>query len=137
MPTSAACPASSGRASSCDSVSTSPSNGSRAGSRRILRGGARRNGQKSSRALEKHRWFLQNPSMELLRRTLPRIYAQLATLRRSVIARAKKWGNSLGFILPDEVVHRYDIRYGDFLEVDISRKLPRQQDLSGDCDLPT
>ena len=69
--------------------------------------------------------------MELLRRTLPRIYAQLAALRRSVIARAKKWGNSLGFILPDEVVHTYDIRNGDFLEVEIRRKLPRPQDLSG------
>src|SRR5438552_15270209 len=91
MPTSGACPASSGRASSCDSASTSPLNGSRAGSRRILRGGAGRNGQESSRALEKHRWFLQNPSMELLRRTLPRIYAQLTASRRSVIARAKKW----------------------------------------------
>ena len=48
-----------------------------------------------------------------------------------MIARAKKWGNSLGFILPDEVVHTYDIRNGDFLEVEIRRKLPRPQDLSG------
>src|SRR5947199_1289117 len=118
MPTSAACPASSGRASSCDSASTSPLNGSRAGSRRSLPCGAGQNGPESPRALERHRWFLQNPSMELLRRTLPRIYAQLAASRRSVIARAKKWGNSLGFILPDEVVHRYDIRNGDFLEVE-------------------
>src|SRR5438552_16566671 len=137
MPTSGACPVSSGRASSCDSASTSPSNGSRAGSGRTLRGGARRNGQESSRALERHRWFLQNPSMELLRRTLPRIYAQLAASRRSVIARAEKWGNSLGFILPDEVVHRYDIRNGDFLEVEIRRKLPRPQDLSGTWKVPT
>jgi len=48
-----------------------------------------------------------------------------------MIARAKKWGNSLGLIVPAEVVHAEDIRDGDFLEVEIRRKLRRPDELSG------
>ena len=48
-----------------------------------------------------------------------------------MIARAKKWGNSLGLIVPAEVVHAEDIRDGDFLEVEIHRKLRRPDELSG------
>jgi len=55
------------------------------------------------------------------------------TLRitRGVITRAKKWGNSLGLILPAEVARDRNIRDGDYLEVEIRRRIPRPDELSG------
>jgi len=48
-----------------------------------------------------------------------------------VITRAKKWGNSLGLIVPAEVVHAHNLRDGDYLEIEIRRKVPRPEELSG------
>jgi antitoxin component of MazEF toxin-antitoxin module len=48
-----------------------------------------------------------------------------------VITRAKKWGNSLGLIVPAEIARRQNIRDGDYLEVEIRRRIPRPDELSG------
>jgi antitoxin component of MazEF toxin-antitoxin module len=48
-----------------------------------------------------------------------------------VIARAKKWGNSLGLIVPAEVVRAHNIRDGDYLELEVRRRVPRPDELSG------
>jgi len=48
-----------------------------------------------------------------------------------VIAQAKKWGNSLGLIVPAELVRSQNIRNGDYLEIEIRRKIPRPDELSG------
>lgn len=48
-----------------------------------------------------------------------------------MIAQAKKWGNSLGLIVPAELVRSQNIRNGDYLEIEIRRKIPRPDELSG------
>jgi antitoxin component of MazEF toxin-antitoxin module len=48
-----------------------------------------------------------------------------------VIARAKKWGNSLGLIVPADVVRGQNIRDGDYIEVQIRRRIRRPDELSG------
>lgn len=48
-----------------------------------------------------------------------------------MITRAKKWGNSLGLIVPAAVAHSYNIQDGDYLEVEIRRRVPRPDELSG------
>lgn len=48
-----------------------------------------------------------------------------------MIAQAKKWGNSLGLIVPADLVRSQNIRNGDYLEIEIRRKIPRPDELSG------
>ncbi len=47
-----------------------------------------------------------------------------------MITRVKRWGNSLGLIVPAEVARRQNIRDGDYLEVEIRRRVPTPSELS-------
>ena len=48
-----------------------------------------------------------------------------------MITRVKRWGNSLGLIVPAEVARSQNIRDGDYLEVVIRRRVPTPSELSG------
>src|SRR5437867_4417593 len=48
-----------------------------------------------------------------------------------MITRVKRWGNSLGLIVPAEVARSQNIRDGDYLEVEIRRRVPTPSELSG------
>ena len=48
-----------------------------------------------------------------------------------MITRVKRWGNSLGLIVPAEVARSQNIRDGDYLEVEIRRRVPTPSERSG------
>ncbi len=48
-----------------------------------------------------------------------------------MLAKVKKWGNSLGLIVPAEAIRSQGIREGDILEVELRRKAPSLEDLGG------
>jgi len=48
-----------------------------------------------------------------------------------MLAKVKKWGNSLGLIVPAEVARSRGIRDGDVLEVELLRKVPSPEELAG------
>src|SRR2546426_211192 len=48
-----------------------------------------------------------------------------------MITRVKRWGNSLGLIVPAAVARSQNIRDGDYLEVEIRRRVPTPSELSG------
>jgi antitoxin component of MazEF toxin-antitoxin module len=49
----------------------------------------------------------------------------------SVLAKVKKWGNSIGLVIPAEVVKKERIRTGDTVEVVLRRKVPRLDEVGG------
>jgi len=48
-----------------------------------------------------------------------------------VLTKAKKWGNSIGLVIPAEVVHQERIRPGDAVELVVRRRIPRLEELGG------
>ena len=48
-----------------------------------------------------------------------------------MLAKAKKWGNSIGLVIPAEIVKRERIRPGDAVELVVRRRLPRLEELGG------
>ncbi len=48
-----------------------------------------------------------------------------------MLTRAKKWGNSIGLVIPSDLVKKERIRPGDTVEVVVRRRLPRLEDLGG------
>ena len=46
-------------------------------------------------------------------------------------SKARKWGNSLGIVLPNELVTDHNIREGDELEVKVKKKNAGLGDLRG------
>ena len=49
----------------------------------------------------------------------------------SVLTKAKRWGNSIGLVIPADVVKKEGIRPGDTIEILIQRRLPRLEELGG------
>ena len=48
-----------------------------------------------------------------------------------VLTQAKKWGNSMGLVIPAEVVKKERIRPGDAVELVVRRRGPRLEELGG------
>lgn len=48
-----------------------------------------------------------------------------------MLAKAKKWGNSIGLVIPAEVVKKERIRSGDTIELVVRRRVPRLEELGG------
>lgn len=48
-----------------------------------------------------------------------------------MLATAKKWGNSIGFVVPADVVRREGIRPGDAVEIDVRKRIPALEELAG------
>ncbi|HEY5538716.1 MAG TPA: AbrB/MazE/SpoVT family DNA-binding domain-containing protein [Thermoplasmata archaeon] len=48
-----------------------------------------------------------------------------------MLAKAKKWGNSIGLIVPADVVRMEGIRPGDVVDVQIRKRIPSLEELSG------
>jgi len=48
-----------------------------------------------------------------------------------VLAKAKKWGNSIGFVIPAEIVKRERIRPGDAVDLVVRRRVPKLEELGG------
>jgi antitoxin component of MazEF toxin-antitoxin module len=48
-----------------------------------------------------------------------------------VLTKAKKWGNSVGLVIPAEIVRAEKIRPGDSVEVAVRRRVPRLEELGG------
>jgi antitoxin component of MazEF toxin-antitoxin module len=48
-----------------------------------------------------------------------------------VLTKAKKWGNSIGLVIPADVVRKERIRPGDMVEVVLRRRVPRLEELGG------
>ena len=49
----------------------------------------------------------------------------------SVLTKAKKWGNSIGLVIPAEVVKKERIRPGDTIELVVRKRVPRLEELGG------
>ncbi len=48
-----------------------------------------------------------------------------------MLATAKKWGNSIGLVIPSEVVRKEGIRPGDAVEIDVRKRIPALEELAG------
>ena len=48
-----------------------------------------------------------------------------------MLAKVKKWGNSLGLIVPADVVRSRGIRDGDVVDIEIRRKARSPEELGG------
>ena len=48
-----------------------------------------------------------------------------------VLTKAKKWGNSIGLVIPAEVVKKERIRPGDTIELVVRKRVPRLEELGG------
>ncbi|TLZ86071.1 MAG: AbrB/MazE/SpoVT family DNA-binding domain-containing protein [Methanobacteriota archaeon] len=48
-----------------------------------------------------------------------------------VLTKAKKWGNSIGLVIPAEVVKKERIRPGDSIELVVRKRVPRLEELGG------
>jgi len=48
-----------------------------------------------------------------------------------VLATVKKWGNSLGLVVPAEVAKAHGLKPGDMLEVEFRRRVRSPEELSG------
>jgi len=48
-----------------------------------------------------------------------------------VLTKAKKWGNSIGLVIPSNLVKKERIHPGDTVEVVVRRRLPRLEELGG------
>jgi len=48
-----------------------------------------------------------------------------------VLTKAKKWGNSIGLVIPSNLVKKERIRPGDTVEIVVRRRLPRLEELGG------
>ena len=48
-----------------------------------------------------------------------------------MLVKAKKWGNSIGLVIPAEVVKKERIRSGDTIELVVRRRVPRLEELGG------
>ena len=46
-----------------------------------------------------------------------------------MLTKAKKWGNSIGLVIPAEVVKKERIRPGDAVELVVRRRVPRLEEL--------
>lgn len=49
----------------------------------------------------------------------------------NVLAKAKKWGNSIGLVIPADVVKKERIQPGDAVELVVRRRIPRLEELGG------
>lgn len=52
-----------------------------------------------------------------------------------MIVKLKRWGNSLGLIVPSETVHERQLRDGDLLEIEIRGRTQTLYDLAGSIQL--
>ena len=48
-----------------------------------------------------------------------------------MLTKAKKWGNSIGLVIPAEVVKTEKIRPGDAIELVIRKRVPRLEEMGG------
>ncbi len=48
-----------------------------------------------------------------------------------MLTKAKKWGNSIGLVIPSNLVKKERIRPGDTVEIVVRRRLPRLEELGG------
>ena len=48
-----------------------------------------------------------------------------------VLTKAKKWGNSIGLVIPAEVVKTEKIRPGDAIELIVRKRVPRLEEIGG------
>lgn len=48
-----------------------------------------------------------------------------------MLAKVKRWGNSLGLIVPADVVRDRGIRDGDVVDVEFRRRVPPPEELGG------
>lgn len=48
-----------------------------------------------------------------------------------MLATAKKWGNSIGLVIPAEVVRKEGIRPGDAVEIAVRKRIPPLEELGG------
>ena len=48
-----------------------------------------------------------------------------------MLAKAKKWGNSIGLVIPAEVVKKEGIHPGDAVEIVFRKRLPALEELAG------
>ncbi len=52
-----------------------------------------------------------------------------------MLATVKKWGNSIGLVVPADVVRREGIRPGDAVEIEVRRRVPALEELAGSVKL--
>ena len=52
-----------------------------------------------------------------------------------MLAKAKKWGNSIGLVIPAEIVRREKIRPGDTVDIILRRRVPSLEELGGSVKL--
>ena len=48
-----------------------------------------------------------------------------------MLTKAKKWGNSIGLVIPSDLVKKEGIHPGGTVEVVVRRRLPRLEELGG------
>lgn len=48
------------------------------------------------------------------------------------VAKVRKWGNSMGIVLPKEIVERQQLKQGDEVAVDVGRFVRSIKDILGD-----
>ena len=48
-----------------------------------------------------------------------------------VLATAKRWGNSIGLVIPAEVVRKEGIRPGDAIDVVVRKRIPALEEMGG------
>lgn len=49
----------------------------------------------------------------------------------AMLGKVKKWGNSLGLVVPAEVARGHGLREGDVVEFEIRRRVPSLEELAG------
>ncbi len=52
-----------------------------------------------------------------------------------MLATVKKWGNSIGLVVPADVVRREGIRPGDAVEIEVRKRIPSLEELAGTVQL--
>ena len=48
-----------------------------------------------------------------------------------MLAKARRWGNSIGLVIPAEVVKKERIRPGDAVELVVRKRIPALEELAG------
>mgnify|MGYP006269525653 CR=1 FL=1 len=48
-----------------------------------------------------------------------------------MLAKARRWGNSIGLVIPAEVVKKERIRPGDAIELVVRKRIPALEELAG------
>jgi len=54
-----------------------------------------------------------------------------------VLAKVRRWGNSLGLIVPADIVRARGLREGDQVDIEIRQRVPTIEELAGSFQLRT